>query len=131
MDMRIPEGESEATTGFGVLSEERAVSVTHAMTRLWLASSDPTGTEELQQAYDDCLNVIERSRPEEHAESRNEYMARVLRQLAADRDRLPAEFRAEMLSRLKRYILEDFYLSGHSVIRDWALQAFHDIEHGL
>ena len=42
MDQRAREDEyMEATTAFGILSEERAVSVTHAMTRLWLASGDP------------------------------------------------------------------------------------------
>jgi hypothetical protein len=131
MDLSAPEDESEATTAFGVLSEERAASVTHAMIRLWLASSDPAGTQKLHQAYEDCLNVIERSRPEEHTATLNEYLARVLRQLAADSERLSTEFRAEILSRLKRSILEEFYLSGHPAIRHWAIQAFHDIEHGL
>jgi hypothetical protein len=131
MDLRGPQSEIEATTAFGVLSEKRVVSVTHAMTRLWLASSDPAGTEKLQEAYNDCLNAIERSRPDDHTASLNEYLARVLRQLAADSDRLSTEFRAEMLSRLRKSILEKFYLTGHPAIRHWAVQAFYDIEHGL
>lgn len=67
----------EATTAFSVLSGEQAVSVTHAMTKLWLTSSRPAGIEELQQTYEDCLAVIEGSRPDEHTESRNSYFARV------------------------------------------------------
>ena len=132
MDQRAREDEyMEATTAFGILSEERAVSVTHAMTRLWLASSDPAGTEKLQQAYDDCLKIIERSRPEEDTVTRNDYLARVLRQLAADSERLSTEFRTEMLSRLTESVLHESYLNSHPAIRHWALQAFHDIEHGL
>jgi hypothetical protein len=131
MDLRVPEDDAESTTAFGVLSQEHAVSVTHAMTSLWIASSDPTGAEDLQKAYDTCLNVIDRSRPDEDTVGRDEYLARVLRQLAADAERLSIEFRTEILARLKGSILEEFHLSGHPAIRNWAVQAFHDIEHGL
>jgi hypothetical protein len=138
MDLHVREGASvidesivEATTAFGVLSEERAASVTHAMTRLWLASSNPAGPEELQQAYDDCVKIIERSRPDDDTVSLNDYLARVLRQLAADSERLPREFRAKILSRLTESILHESYLDAHPTIRHWAVQAFHDIEHGL
>lgn len=133
MDLRVRADESviEATTAFGVLSEEQAVSVTHAMTRLWLTSSDPAGSEKLQQAYDNCLNVIERSRPADDTVSRNDYLARVLRQLAADSDRLSRVFRAQIFSRLTGSILHESYLDAHPAIRQWAVQAFHDVEHGL
>ena len=85
----------------------------------------------MQQAYDDCLKIIERSRPEEDTVTRNDYLARVLRQLAADSERLSTEFRTEMLSRLTESVLHESYLNSHPAIRHWALQAFHDIEHGL
>jgi hypothetical protein len=118
----------EATTAFGVLSEERVVSVTHAMTRLWLTSSDPAGTEELQQAYKDCLTVIEHSRPDYDTGGRNYYFARVLRQLAADHEQLSGEFRAEVLSRFEESILQESYLEDHPLIRHWAVQAFDDLD---
>jgi CheY-like chemotaxis protein len=116
----------EATTAFFAISEEQAVSVTHAMIRLWLTSSHPADAGELQQAYKNCLTVIEGSRPENDAASRNDYLARVLRQLAADRERLPGEFREELLSRFKESILQEAYLKDHPILRDWAAQAFSD-----
>jgi hypothetical protein len=116
----------EATTAFGVLSEERVISVTHAMTRLWLTSGDPAGTEELQQVYEDCLTVIDHSRPGYDTGSRNYYLSRVLRQLAADREQLSREFRAEVLSHFKESILQESYLNDHPLIRHWAVQAFND-----
>jgi hypothetical protein len=84
MDLRSQEEDRdvEATTAFGVLSGERAISVTHAMTKLWATSTNPAGSEELRQAYKDCVTAIENSRPDYDKLSRNEYHARVLRQLA-------------------------------------------------
>jgi hypothetical protein len=117
----------EATTAFGVLSQERAASVTHAMIRLWLTSSNPGGTDELQQAYEDCLTIIEGSRPDYATANRNDYHARILRQLAADSDRLSIEFRAEMLSRFKKSILQQPYLNDHPMVQRWAARAFHDL----
>ena len=118
----------EATTAFGVLSEERAISVTHAMTRLWVTSSHPAGSKKLRQAYEDCLTAIEHSRPDYDTPSRNEYHARVLRQLAADSERLPREFCAEILSRFSESILQESYLNYHPIVRHWAAQAFHDLD---
>jgi hypothetical protein len=120
----------EATTAFSAISDEEAVSVTHAMIRLWLTSSHPAGAGELQKAYKDCLTAIEGSRPDYDAGSRNDYLARVLRQLAADRERLPGEFRAELLSRLRKSILQEPYLSDHPILRDWAAGAFSDLGFG-
>lgn len=117
----------EATTAFGVLSGEVAMSVTHALIKLWLASSRPAGTDELEQAYDNCLTVIERSRPEEDVESRDAYYARVLRQLAADRTRLSGEFRIKTLDRLRSSILERDYLDHNPQVRSWAAEAFADL----
>jgi len=122
-------GVGEATTAFGVLTEERAVSVTHAMTRLWLTSSHPAGTEELQQSYEGCLTAIEHSRPSEDAVSRYAYFARVLRQLAADHERLSGGFRAKVLSLFKESILQEAYLNDHPAVRQWAAQAFSDLEY--
>ncbi len=119
--------DTEATTGFGVLSEERAISVTHAMTKLWLTSSRPTGADDLQQAYEDCLTVIEGSRPEEDTVSRNAYLARVLRQLAADHERLSHEFRVKVQNLLQASILKEDYLTDHPILRSWAAQAFTDL----
>ncbi len=91
LDMSDPSADPapvEATTAFAVRSDGQAVSVTHAMLKLWLASSRPTGPDGLEQVYEDCLKVIHWSRDDNDTISRNSYFARVLRQLAADRDRL-------------------------------------------
>ena len=97
------------------------------MIRLWLTSSHPAQAEELQQAYQDCLTAIEYSRPKEDIASRHAYFTRILRQLAADRERLSPEFRAEVLGGFKESILEESFLNGHPLIRHWAVQAFNDL----
>jgi hypothetical protein len=130
-DRRDDKGDVGATSAFGVLSEERAVSVTHAMTKLWLTSSQPVGTEELQQAYEECLAVIEGSRPDYSIVNRNDYLARTLRQVAADRDRLSGEFRADVLNRFKENILRESYLTDHPIVQHWAVQAFRDLGYDL
>ncbi|MGP3920124.1 NACHT domain-containing protein [Nonomuraea sp. 10N515B] len=120
----------EATSAFGVLSPGRALSVTNAITRVWLASSRPTGGDDLQQAYEDCFLVILRSREEGDTVSRNVYLARVLRQLAADRDRLSPDYRADVLdflSSLNESIVNEPYLARFPVVRRWGEQAFEDV----
>lgn len=48
MDAReLPDSECEVTSAFGVLSEERAVSVANAIIRLWVCSSRPAGGDDL------------------------------------------------------------------------------------
>ncbi|GAA4563861.1 hypothetical protein GCM10023193_33960 [Planotetraspora kaengkrachanensis] len=117
----------EATTAFATLSADQALSVTNAITRLWIASSRPTGGVDLQQAYEDCLSVIQRSRPDEDTVSRDAYLARVLRQIAADRERLTPDFRARTLNLFKETILNESQLSDLPLVRHWASQAFADI----
>jgi hypothetical protein len=119
----------EATSAFGVLAPDRVISVTNAMVKLWVTSSDPHGGEELERAYEDCLTVIERSRPRESTVSRDEYLARVLRQLAADHQRLSPQFRAMMLRRLKETILREDHLNSNPVLRHWAAEAFGELGH--
>jgi hypothetical protein len=99
------------------------------MVKLWVTSSDPHGGEELERAYEDCLTVIERSRPRESTVSRDEYLARVLRQLAADHQRLSPQFRAMMLRRLKETILREDHLNSNPVLRHWAAEAFGELGH--
>ena len=117
----------EATTAFGVLPGQRAMSVTHAMIRLWLASASMASPSGLAQAYKDCLDVIEQSRPEEEATSRNSYIARVLRQLAADKDRLTAEFRTEIYPRFAATVLAEPASSERPALQQWAQRAFADL----
>lgn len=120
-------GDPEASTAFGILSDERAISVTNAMTKLWLASSRPADALDLQQAYEDCLTVIQGSRPDESTVSRNAFLARILRQLAADQERLSREFRSKVLNLLRASILGEAYLDDHPVVRSWAAEAFADL----
>ncbi|MFB4279119.1 hypothetical protein ACBJ59_27780 [Nonomuraea sp. MTCD27] len=120
----------EATSAFGVLSPDRALSATNAITRVWLASSRPAGSDDLQQAYGDCLLVILRSRDDGDTASRNAYLARILRQLAADRDRLSPVYRAKVLgflSCLNEPIVNESYLARFPVVRRWVKQAFEDV----
>ncbi|MEV0823636.1 hypothetical protein [Nonomuraea rubra] len=97
---------------------------------MWLASSRPTGGDDLQQAYEDCLLVILRSRDGGDTVSRNAYLARVLRQLAADRDRLSPDYRAKVLgflSSLNEPIVNESYLARFPVVRRWVEQDFEDV----
>ncbi|MEZ7131539.1 NACHT domain-containing NTPase [Nonomuraea sp. AD125B] len=119
--------EEGATPAFGILSPDRAVSVTNALTRVWLASSAPGGDENLQQAYEECLTVIAGSRAPDHQVARYAYLSRVLRMLAADRDRLPSGFRAAVLDRLRKTILQESYLATAPLVRRWAEEAFGDL----
>ena len=119
----------EATSAFGVLAPDRAISVTNAMVGLWVTSSDPDGGDKLERAYEDCLAVIERSRPGDDTVSRDDYIARVLRQLAADHQRLSPQFRARMRRRFKETILREDHLNYYPVLRHWEAEAFGDLDH--
>ncbi|MGI5155682.1 NACHT domain-containing protein [Microbispora sp. CA-102843] len=120
-------GQVGATSAFATLSTDEAISTTNAIIRLWLASTNPEGSGDLQQAYENCLTVIERSRPEESTASRDALLARVLRQLAADRERLAPEFLTRALKVLKVTILNGSRLSDLPLVRHWAADAFADI----
>ncbi|GAA1679947.1 hypothetical protein GCM10009733_090900 [Nonomuraea maheshkhaliensis] len=120
-DMEGPE-DVEATTAIGVVNPDLAMSVTNALTRVWLASSDPTGTSDLQQAYEDCLTVIHHSRPDEGSPARTAYVSRLLRQLAADRERLSREFRSQV-----KTLLTDYFYPEHHLVRGWVEEAFEDL----
>jgi hypothetical protein len=118
----------EATTAFAVGDDGKAVSVTHALLHLWLASSRPTGPGDLEQTYENCLNVIESSRDDSDVASRNTLFARVLRQLAADRERLSGQFVTRIYRRLENSILTGEYLTLHPEVRSWAKTAFGDAD---
>ncbi|WP_169950731.1 NACHT domain-containing NTPase [Microbispora sp. H11081] len=120
-------GEVGATAAFATLSSDEAISTTNALLRLWLASSRPGGGDDLREAYENCLAVIERSRPAENRVSYEAFLARVLRQLAADHERLAPEFLAQVLEVLKPAILSEPHLSDLPLVRHWAAQAFAGI----
>ncbi|MEO3781901.1 hypothetical protein ABGB12_01115 [Actinocorallia sp. B10E7] len=106
----------EATTEFG------QDSAAHALIRLWLISGQPSTCEELSDAYRSCLSVIQLSRPSEETSSRDMYLTMVLRQLAADADRVLEE----TLS-LARGIFERTLMADGTASRDqlaWFRQAF-------
>jgi hypothetical protein len=122
-----PREGTDATTAFGVLPDGRAVSAAQAILTLWMTSSGPTTTEELQQCYETCLRIIDCSRPQNDL-NQHVLLARVLRQLAADRDRLSREFRDKLLQDVFRpSLLTATYLDEHPTVRQWAAQAFADI----
>jgi len=115
----------EATTAFGVAVDGQVVSVTNALLRLWTTSSEPAATGSLDDVYENCLKVIRNSRgDEDNPESTNAYHARVLRQLAADRDRLSNGCLARIQANLSDSILTDEYLSNHPAVKQWAATAF-------
>ncbi|MFI0446002.1 hypothetical protein [Actinomadura sp. 6N118] len=121
--------QTEGTTEFGIVSADPgiALSVTHAMVSMWLRSSEGAGPDELERAYRDCLNVISNSRPDEDVLSRDLHYSRVLRQLAADADRLPRSFRAEVLEIFRGSGLLD---DPRAEVEVWAARAFGDLAEG-
>ncbi|SDL38973.1 hypothetical protein [Nonomuraea jiangxiensis] len=112
----------ESTTAIGVVSADLALSTTNALTRVWPASSDPAGESDLERAYDECVTVILSSRPDEDAHTRTAYLARLPRQLAADRERLSPGFRSQVRERL-----EPFLTPVRPLVRGWADEAFGDL----
>ncbi|QKW37068.1 hypothetical protein HUT06_26185 [Actinomadura sp. NAK00032] len=117
---------NEGLTEFGVLSTNSiALSVAHTMIHMWLKSGEGANPDELQRAYRECVEAIERGRQQEATRSRNTHYSRVLRQLAADADRLPKSFRAELLEIFRRSGLLDVS-SPH--IEAWAAHAFGDLD---
>ena len=129
LDARVEDTpqEVEATTAFGSIDPDRAVSVTQTLVRLWLTSSDPSGPQELEQAYEDCFNVIEHSRPPEDNQSLKSYLARVLRQMAADRGRLSLDFKRRACDRIWGELSNDLFLRDHPEVAEWGKQAFGDV----
>lgn len=104
------------------MSTDLALSTTNALTRVWLASSDPTGESDLQRAYDECLTVILNSRPHEDSPAKAAYLSRLLRQLAADRERLSPEFRSRVREHLEQHLSP-----ARPLVRDWIEKAFGDL----
>ncbi|MEV4575306.1 hypothetical protein AB0K16_18830 [Nonomuraea jabiensis] len=103
----------EGVTQFGVVDGEYAMSPIHAMTRLWLVSGQMVTSGQLLEAYETCLFAINAQRSGE-----SEYLAAVLRQLAADRDRLTAGQRARL------HDLVNPMLRSHPAVDHWIREAF-------
>ncbi|MEY9931698.1 hypothetical protein ABH926_006347 [Catenulispora sp. GP43] len=120
--------ELATTTQFARISEDDAVSNAHAMIRLWLASSRPTGAEALELEYENCLEVIDWCRPPTDTAGRDANYVRVLRQMAADKERLSMQFLREARDRFRDSILRKDYLDENPLVRGWAAQAFADLE---
>lgn len=115
-----------ATTSFATGIGGEAVSVTHALLQLWLASSQPTEPGDLGQVYENCLQVIHWSRHPSAEASRSSFFARVLRQLAADHERLDRQTLTAIRAYFERTILTEQYLALHPAVRGWAKTAFAD-----
>ncbi|WP_214323086.1 NACHT domain-containing protein [Nonomuraea sediminis] len=84
----------------------------HALTSLFLTSARPCPPEELAAAYDACVG------------EGGPHLSLVLRQLAADRDRLPPADRARLLPLFARDVLAGELTPEAS---RWAVQAFGDV----
>jgi hypothetical protein len=128
-DQNPDDAVNEGPTEFGVVSADSgvALSVAHTMVRMWLQSSEGVGPEALEQAYRDCIKAIENGRQEEAARSRNVHYSRVLRQLAADADRVPRSFRAEVLEIFRR---SGLLHASSPEVDAWAARAFGDLTEG-
>ncbi|MFI6513296.1 NACHT domain-containing protein [Streptosporangium sp. NPDC050855] len=127
----IPESDldrGEAITEFSSRPDGRARSMAHALVSLWLTSGQSHVVNELISVYEICLEVIECSHAHEDITSKNAYFAIVLRQLAADAERIPALDRANMLPWFERTVLTADFQQRHPQIQRWARQAFGDIE---
>ena len=80
---------SSAVTSFHSYWPDRSVSAANALIRLWLASSQDISREELTAAYDICLRISIHGFAPWDSEGRKTFRAIFLRQLSADRNRLP------------------------------------------
>ncbi|MEU7861238.1 hypothetical protein [Nonomuraea sp. NPDC049141] len=81
-----------AFTTFAVLEQGRCVSAASALLRLWVVSSR-RNTEELADAYDDCLKIALHAFAPFDVENQARYREALLRQFALDRERLPGTWR--------------------------------------
>ena len=68
---------------------DRAVSAANALITLWLTSSKDSATDELAAAYDTCLKIVVQGFSPYDTETWERFRIMVLRQLAADQQRLP------------------------------------------
>jgi hypothetical protein len=68
---------------------DRAVSAANALITLWLASSKDSAPDELAAAYDTCLKIVVQGFSPYDTETWERFRVMVLRQLAADQQRLP------------------------------------------
>lgn len=115
--------QDQATTWFGVLSQDDSISTVHALVRLWLTSGQPGTPTDLGNAYLTCLAVINNSRPEGHP-SLIPYLILVLRQLAADIDRLPADFGERVRHHFPDMFFDSEFLRANFDVSRWASHAF-------
>ena len=69
--------------------ENRAVSAANALITLWLKSSQDSSSDELAAAYDTCLEIAIHGFAPFEVDARERFRVLVLRQLAADQERLP------------------------------------------
>ena len=77
---------------------DRAVSATNALITLWLTSNKDSDENELVAAYETCLKIVIHGFAPYQTEVREIFRMLVMRQLAADRQRLPeAWFESVML----------------------------------
>jgi hypothetical protein len=80
---------------FYSISPDRAVSSANSLITLWLTGAEDTSQEELVNAYDTCLSIILRGLAAAGtpvAAAHRRFCSLVLRQMAADRERLPPDW---------------------------------------
>lgn len=115
----------EATTGFGILSQAVAISASHALIKVWVVSSNGDD-DELAAAYRDCLRVIVGSRGPDETANLKTFLALLLRQLAADVDRLPKSFLDEAFAIYRDVLFGKRAYDADLGFPRWARQAFGD-----
>ncbi|NEA28512.1 NACHT domain-containing protein [Actinomadura bangladeshensis] len=114
-----------ATRAFGSAGGQ-VRSTTNAFLELWCASSDPAEPP-LDDLYLALPAVILASRSAGDAVGRNALFLRLLRQVAADRDRLSTETRVELARSFQEHIVMVPWPSDFAA-RTWYAEAFGDLE---
>ena len=80
----------------------RSVSTGNALVTLWLASASDCAPDDLARAYDTCLDIAIVAGFAPHlGEVRQRFRTMVFRQLAADRQRVPADWLTAVASRIQ------------------------------
>jgi hypothetical protein len=105
----------------GRLFDGRFYSAAHALINSWILSGISADPPMLVKAYNGCIDLI-RGVFYADPQSRKRVLTIVLRQLAADNERLPATWRRGALSRLRTAIEED------RTLRPLARPAFYDLK---
>jgi NACHT N-terminal Helical domain 7 len=112
---------------FSDCGQDHPVSAANALIRLWIASGQDSTPADLAAAYAACLQIAMRAFSALDAEARDKYRTLILRQLAADRPRLPESWIDNMMAQLSSQSagVSDFVVQISNIL-DPAESANHD-----